>query len=274
MQALSSGIFDVVAHCLAAVQTASSLGSLTRCGDADALLAAVAPPEDPTARAEVDAMRERLAAVTASATSGQFKQALGDVTTLREDASALGYGPLLAEVLLAQGHARELNGDYAGAGEVIEEALWTADAAGHDEVRAEAVAMLIHTRGVRAQQREGLDAWDALHAALPVGTVSGAPKIRAMQIIDELEPVKRGPYGGGLGYVGLDGQMDIALALRTIVVPTKGWDANSFSHEWCYHVQAGAGVVLDSVPESEYRETIAKAGALAQAIELADSAFG
>jgi len=122
--------------------------------------------------------------------------------------------------------------------------------------------------------REGLDAWDALHAALPVGTVSGAPKVRAMQIIDELEPVKRGPYGGGLGYVGLDGQMDIALALRTIVVPTKGWDANSFSHEWLYHVQAAAGVVLDSVPESEYRETIAKAGALAQAIELADSAFG
>ncbi|MFI4894146.1 MAG: anthranilate synthase component I [Phycisphaerales bacterium JB058] len=122
--------------------------------------------------------------------------------------------------------------------------------------------------------REGLDAWDALHAALPVGTVSGAPKIRAMQIIDELEPVKRGPYGGGLGYVGLDGQMDIALALRTIVVPTRGWDANAFSHEWLYHVQAAAGVVLDSVPESEYRETIAKAGALAQAIELADSAFG
>lgn len=122
--------------------------------------------------------------------------------------------------------------------------------------------------------RAGLDAWDALHAALPVGTVSGAPKIRAMQIIDELEPVKRGPYGGGLGYIGLDGQMDIALALRTIVVPTKGWDANAAEHEWTYHVQAAAGVVMDSVPESEYRETIAKAGALAQAIELADAAFG
>lgn len=122
--------------------------------------------------------------------------------------------------------------------------------------------------------RPGLDAWDALHAALPVGTVSGAPKIRAMQIIDELEPVKRGPYGGGLGYVGLDGQMDIALALRTIVVPTRGWDAGGAGHEWTYHVQAAAGVVMDSVPESEYRETIAKAGALAQAIELADAAFG
>ena len=122
--------------------------------------------------------------------------------------------------------------------------------------------------------RDGLDAWDALHAALPVGTVSGAPKIRAMQIIDELEPVKRGPYGGGFGYIGLDGNMDIALALRTIVVPTKGWDAGANEHEWMYHVQAAAGIVLDSVPEAEYKETIAKAAALAQAIELADSAFG
>ncbi|MFI4870203.1 MAG: anthranilate synthase component I [Phycisphaerales bacterium JB061] len=121
--------------------------------------------------------------------------------------------------------------------------------------------------------REGLDAWDALHAALPVGTVSGAPKIRAMQIIDELEPVKRGPYGGGLGYIGLDGNMDIALALRTIVVPTKDWDPAATEHEWHYHVQAAAGVVLDSVPEAEFKETIAKAGALAQAIELADAAF-
>jgi Anthranilate/para-aminobenzoate synthases component I len=67
--------------------------------------------------------------------------------------------------------------------------------------------------------RDGMDCWDALRAALPVGTISGAPKVRAMQIIDELEPVRRGPYGGGMGYVGLDGQMDIALALRTIGRP-------------------------------------------------------
>ncbi len=66
--------------------------------------------------------------------------------------------------------------------------------------------------------RPGLDCWDALRAALPVGTISGAPKVRAMQIIDELEPVRRGPYGGGMGYAGLDGEMDIALALRTMVV--------------------------------------------------------
>ncbi len=122
--------------------------------------------------------------------------------------------------------------------------------------------------------REGLDAWDALHAALPVGTVSGAPKIRAMQIIDELEPVKRGPYGGGFGAIGLDGDMDIALALRTIVVPTAGWSPDARDHRWMYHVQAGAGVVLDSDPGKEFEETVNKARALARAIELAERAFG
>ncbi|MEN1705242.1 MAG: anthranilate synthase component I [Planctomycetota bacterium] len=122
--------------------------------------------------------------------------------------------------------------------------------------------------------RDGLDAWDALHAALPVGTVSGAPKIRAMQIIDELEPVKRGPYGGGFGAIGLDGDMDIALALRTIVVPTAGWSPDACEHRWQYHVQAGAGVVLDSDPGKEFEETVNKAQALARAIELAERAFG
>jgi len=85
--------------------------------------------------------------------------------------------------------------------------------------------------------REGLTAWDALRAALPVGTISGAPKVRAMQIIDELEPIRRGPYGGGLGYVSLDGQMDIALALRTIVVPTSEREGET----WTYHMQASGG---------------------------------
>ncbi|MGP1273185.1 MAG: anthranilate synthase component I [Phycisphaerales bacterium] len=121
--------------------------------------------------------------------------------------------------------------------------------------------------------RPGLDAWDALHAALPVGTVSGAPKIRAMQIIDELEPVKRGPYGGGFGYIGLDGDMDIALALRTIVVPTADWSPDNSTHAWTYHIQAGAGVVLDSVPANEFDETVNKASALARAIDLAERAF-
>src|SRR5439155_17060536 len=70
--------------------------------------------------------------------------------------------------------------------------------------------------------RSGLDCWDALRNTLPVGTVSGAPKVRAMQIIDELEPTRRGPYAGGIGAVGFNGDMDMALALRTMVIPTPG----------------------------------------------------
>jgi anthranilate synthase component I len=119
--------------------------------------------------------------------------------------------------------------------------------------------------------RDGLDSFDALRAALPVGTISGAPKIRAMQIIDELEPIRRGPYGGGMGYIGLDGDMDIALALRTMVVPTalRGEDGS-----WVYHLQAAGGIVADSQAEPEYQETVNKAAALARAIEVAERAFG
>jgi len=120
-------------------------------------------------------------------------------------------------------------------------------------------------RGILAQ---GVDAWDVLRRSLPVGTVSGAPKIRAMQIIDELEPTRRGPFGGGIGCVSLQGDMDIAIALRTIVVP-----ARKSGPPWTYHMQAGAGVVLDSVPAKEFDETVAKAASLARAIDLAESAF-
>jgi anthranilate synthase component 1 len=116
--------------------------------------------------------------------------------------------------------------------------------------------------------RDGLDCWDALAAALPVGTISGAPKVRAMQIIDELEPIRRGPYGGGLGCVGLDGQMDIALTLRTIVAPL-----NARTHDgWTYHLQASGGIVADSDPAAEYQETVNKAAALARAIDVAEHA--
>ncbi|TVQ33048.1 MAG: anthranilate synthase component I [Phycisphaeraceae bacterium] len=117
--------------------------------------------------------------------------------------------------------------------------------------------------------REEFDCWDALRAALPVGTISGAPKIRAMQIIDELEPVRRGPYGGGMGYVSPDGDMDIALALRTMVVPT----ALHAGGAWTYHIQAAGGIVADSQPEAEFQETVNKAAALAAAIDLAERAF-
>jgi len=119
--------------------------------------------------------------------------------------------------------------------------------------------------------RPELDCWDALRAALPVGTISGAPKIRAMQIIDELEPVRRGPYGGGMGYVGLDGDMDIALALRTMVVPIDLRDPETGI--WTYHLQAAGGIVADSTPEPEYQETVNKAAALGRAIEVAERAF-
>jgi anthranilate synthase component 1 len=123
---------------------------------------------------------------------------------------------------------------------------------------------------VTGELREGLDSWDALRAALPVGTISGAPKVRAMQIIDELEPVRRGPYGGGMGYIGLDGDMDIALALRTMVVPTALRDGST----WTYHLQAAGGIVADSDPAAEYEETVNKAAALARAIDVAEEAFG
>ncbi|MBK7403287.1 MAG: anthranilate synthase component I [Phycisphaerales bacterium] len=119
--------------------------------------------------------------------------------------------------------------------------------------------------------REGLDAWDALVATLPVGTISGAPKIRALQIIDELEPVRRGPYGGGMGYVSFDGEMDIALALRTMVVPTGSHTGKQDG--WTYHIQAAGGIVADSKPEPEFMETVNKAAALGRAIDLAEAAF-
>jgi anthranilate synthase component 1 len=121
--------------------------------------------------------------------------------------------------------------------------------------------------------RDGLDCWDALRAALPVGTISGAPKVRAMQIIDELEHVRRGPYGGGLGWVSLDKQMDIALALRTMVVPIERYDESNPDGVWEYHIQAAGGIVADSVPELEFKETVNKAAALGAAIDLAQRAF-
>ncbi|MCD6378416.1 MAG: anthranilate synthase component I [Planctomycetes bacterium] len=115
---------------------------------------------------------------------------------------------------------------------------------------------------VKGELAEGMTAFDALRAALPVGTVSGAPKIRAMQIIDELEPVRRGPYAGAVGYVDFSGNMDTCIALRTMVI-TAGK----------IYVQVGAGIVADSVPEKEYQETINKAKALFRAIEIAEAGF-
>ena len=105
----------------------------------------------------------------------------------------------------------------------------------------------------------GKTALDALRAGLPAGTLSGAPKVRAMEIIDELEPHRRGPYGGAVGYLDFTGHMDTCIALRTIVM--LGQKA---------YVQAGAGIVADSVPASEYEETLSKARGLLKAIEIAE----
>ena len=110
---------------------------------------------------------------------------------------------------------------------------------------------------VQGKLRPGLDAFDALKAALPAGTVSGAPKVRAMEVIDSIEPHRRGPYGGAVGYIDYRGNMDTCIALRTMVVQNN-----------TYHVQAGCGVVADSDPTAEYQETLNKAQALISAIEL------
>lgn len=101
------------------------------------------------------------------------------------------------------------------------------------------------------------DALDALKATLPAGTLSGAPKLRAMQIIDELEPVKRGIYGGAIGYLSWNGNMDTAIAIRTAVIKDKR-----------LHIQAGAGIVADSVPEKEWQETMNKARAIFRAVAM------
>jgi anthranilate synthase component 1 len=103
---------------------------------------------------------------------------------------------------------------------------------------------------------EGEDALSALLAGLPAGTVSGAPKVRAMEIIDELEPEKRGIYGGGVGYFAANGEMDFCIALRTALVKDE-----------TLYIQAGGGVVHDSDPEAEYQETVNKSNALRRAAE-------
>lgn len=113
---------------------------------------------------------------------------------------------------------------------------------------------------VEGQLREGQTAFDVIRACLPAGTLSGAPKIRAMQIIEELEPTRRGPYGGAVGYFSFSGSADTAITIRTLVVK-----------DGVAYIQAGAGIVADSVPEFEYEETLNKARAVLSAIELAEA---
>lgn len=133
---------------------------------------------------------------------------------------------------------------------------------------------------VRGELLDQLSSWDALCAALPVGTVSGAPKVKAMELIDELEVTRRGPYGGGFGSISFSGEMDIALTLRTIVFPTGmrrdmmySYKDGGMRHDWVAHLQAGAGIVADSEPDDEQKECENKAAGIARAIDLAESMF-
>jgi anthranilate synthase component 1 len=112
-----------------------------------------------------------------------------------------------------------------------------------------------HVHGV--MQKEN-DFFDVLRACFPAGTLTGAPKIRAMEIIEELEPNKRGIYGGSVGYFGFSGNMDMCITIRTMVIK-----------DGMMYLQAGAGIVADSDPESEYKETVNKAMAMFKAVEMA-----
>ena len=125
-----------------------------------------------------------------------------------------------------------------------------------DEMTIERYSHVMHiTSNVNGELQEGQDAFDALAACLPAGTVSGAPKVRAMEIIDEIEPHRRGPYAGAVGYFDFSGNMDTCIALRTIVLKDQ-----------VAYIQAGAGIVADSEPTKEYQETINKARGLIKSV--------
>ncbi len=116
---------------------------------------------------------------------------------------------------------------------------------------------------VEGELRAGLDAFDVLAACFPAGTVSGAPKVRAMEIIEELEPTRRGPYAGSVGYFSYSGNMDTCITIRTLIVK-----------EGKVYVQAGAGIVADSEPEREYVETLNKAKGMMKAVDMAEEGLG
>jgi anthranilate synthase component 1 len=158
-----------------------------------------------------------------------------------------------------------------------------------DVMTIERYSHVMHiTSNVTGMLADGKDAFDALRACLPAGTVSGAPKVRAMEIIDELEPHRRGPYAGAVGYVDYSGNMDTCIALRTIVIPTslsageragsartrrgevRGPRADSVAETKTAYLQAGAGIVADSVPDMEWKETLNKARGLLKAIEITE----
>jgi len=130
-----------------------------------------------------------------------------------------------------------------------------------EEMGVERYSHVMHiVSNVEGKITENTTALDVLRACFPAGTVSGAPKIRAMEIIAELEPVKRGIYSGAVGYLGFDGDMDTAIAIRTAIIKDD-----------MLHVQAGAGVVYDSDPQAEWQESMNKARAIITAVHMANS---
>ncbi len=130
-----------------------------------------------------------------------------------------------------------------------------------DKMTVEYYSHVMHiVSNVEGRLKEGMSAMDALRATFPAGTVSGAAKIRAMEIIDELEPVKRGVYSGAVGYLGWHGNMDTAIAIRTAVIK-----------QGSLHIQVGAGIVYDSVPKNEWEETMSKGRAIFRAVAMAEA---
>jgi anthranilate synthase component I len=127
-----------------------------------------------------------------------------------------------------------------------------------DKMVVERYSHVMHiTSNVTGQLKPELNAMDVLRAALPAGTLSGAPKIRAMEIIDEIETEKRGIYGGAVGYISWNGNMDTAIAIRTAVIKDSK-----------LYVQAGGGIVTDSIPALEWKETMNKARAVFRAVDM------
>ncbi len=130
-----------------------------------------------------------------------------------------------------------------------------------EKMKVERYSHVMHiVSNVEGRLKPELSAMDVLRATFPAGTVSGAPKIRAMEIIDELEPVKRGIYSGAVGYIAWNGNMDTAIAIRTAVIK-----------DGKLSIQAGAGIVYDSEPDKEWAETMNKARAIFRAVALAES---
>jgi anthranilate synthase component 1 len=187
--------------------------------------------------------------VTSRPIAGTRKRGLDDEHDKKLAAELREHPKEVAEHIMLVDLARNDVGRVAQFGTVKVEELMSLELYSH----------VMHlTSQVTGQLREGLGPIDVLRATLPAGTVSGAPKVRAMEIIDELEPVRRGPYAGTIGYVDFSGNLDTAIAIRTMFVGPKG-----------AVLQAGAGIVADSVPEDEDLECHNKVAALLAAIPAA-----